>query len=569
VSLSTRIGTGAAVIVAAAVVGSLVLLPPQPFTAAAPSWTPSANDVRGVFHVHTRRSDGTGTVEDVAAAAARTGLQFVIITDHGDGTRQPDPPAYHSGVLCIDAVEISTTAGHYAALGLGRAPFPLAGEPRDVADDVRRLGGFGIVTHPLSEKRDLAWHGWDARFDAIEWLNGDSLWREAPGPRLAQSAWTYPFRPVGSLARLYQRPAELAKWDALARSRRIIAIAGTDAHARLGFRDGPEPYVNPVYLKAPSYDVAFAVASLHLRLERPLRREPTRDAEAILSAIRAGHLYTTVDGLGRGGRLEFNASSGGATAHEGDRLVPTDPAVVRVRSNQPANGWIVLFRDGMQVHRVQGHELIYASDREGTYRAEVWVPAMGREGFVPWAVTNAIVVGPGEVAPSVVPPDMNGPTFWLEVGDRIWGVEHDPRSGAALERGSGLGLRYTLAAPGASAPYAALIAAGVVDPRATGIGFLGRADRPMRVSVQLRVPTAGDGLRWQRSVYLDQTPREVLIPFAEMRAVGQSPDPGLHTKDVRALLFVVDAVNTKPASTGRFVVDEVRFFSPDHQPGKN
>ena len=119
-------------------------------------------------------------------------------------------------MLCIDAVEISTTGGHYAALGLGRAPYPLAGEPRDVVEDVRRLGGFGIATHPLSEKADLAWRDWDVAVDAVEWLNGDSLWRDAPTSRLALAAWTYLFRPVESLARLYERPAALARWDTLA-----------------------------------------------------------------------------------------------------------------------------------------------------------------------------------------------------------------------------------------------------------------------------------------------------------------------------------------------------------------
>ena len=42
--------------------------------------------VRGAYHVHSSRSDGTGTVDEIAAAAARAGLQFVIITDHGNGT---------------------------------------------------------------------------------------------------------------------------------------------------------------------------------------------------------------------------------------------------------------------------------------------------------------------------------------------------------------------------------------------------------------------------------------------------------------------------------------------------
>jgi hypothetical protein len=68
--------------------------------------------VRGVVHVHGRASDGRGTFDEIAAAAAAAGLQFVIVTDHGDGTRKPEPPAYRSGVLVIDAVEISTRGGH-------------------------------------------------------------------------------------------------------------------------------------------------------------------------------------------------------------------------------------------------------------------------------------------------------------------------------------------------------------------------------------------------------------------------------------------------------------------------
>ena len=81
-------------------------------------------------------------------AARRAGLDFVILTDHGDGLRAPDPPRYVDGVLVIDAVEISTADGHYVALGIGQAPYRLAGDARDVIDDVHRLGGFGFAAHP-------------------------------------------------------------------------------------------------------------------------------------------------------------------------------------------------------------------------------------------------------------------------------------------------------------------------------------------------------------------------------------------------------------------------------------
>src|SRR5438874_13804427 len=111
--------------------------------------------VPGVIHVHTSRSDGLGSPDEVAAAAARAGLKFVVFTDHGDATRTPDPPMYRSGVLCLDGVEVSTKGGHYVALDMPASPYPLHGEARDVVEDVRRLGGFGIAAHPDSPKPQL------------------------------------------------------------------------------------------------------------------------------------------------------------------------------------------------------------------------------------------------------------------------------------------------------------------------------------------------------------------------------------------------------------------------------
>ena len=135
--------------------------------------------VTGAYHIHTTRSDGAASKAEVAAAAAaRAGLKFAIFTDHGDGTRPPDPPAYLNGVLCLDGVEISTTGGHYVALDARASPYPLGGEPSSVVEDVRRLGGFGIAAHPDHPGDELAWRDWDAPFDGLEWINADGEWRD-------------------------------------------------------------------------------------------------------------------------------------------------------------------------------------------------------------------------------------------------------------------------------------------------------------------------------------------------------------------------------------------------------
>jgi len=562
VTIGKRALVGGAALATALVV-VFVLLPPLPMSAPSPSWAPSGASVRGAFHVHTTRSDGTGTVDEVAAAAAKAGLGFVIFTDHGDAARAPDPPAYRSGVLCIDAVEISTTGGHYAALGLGRAPYPLAGEPRDVADDVRRLGGFGIVTHPLSPKADLAWLGWDARIDAIEWLNGDSVWRDASLPRLLGAAWTYPFRPTPSIASLYGRPKAIARWDALVKGGRVVGLAGTDAHARLGFREGREPYVSPVFMRVPSYRASFEVASLRVGLPQPLTRDAARDADAIVGAIRAGHVHSVVDALAAPALFEFTARSGGVSAIQGDALAGIEPVVIRVRANPPDGGWIVLFRSGAELHRVKASELVYAGDRPGAYRAEVWLPARGSGGFVPWIVGNPIYVGEFERPAAATPVDMGGAAVRLETADTLWGVERDARSTAELERAAeGVGLRFTLANAPDDAPFAALDATTTIPPGSTGLAFKGSAGRPMRLSVQVRVVTAGEGKRWQRSIYLDETVRDFVIPFADMTPTGALASGPPDVANVRTILFVADTVNAFRGSSGRFMLEEVRFFSP-------
>ena len=276
---------------------------------------PSDGTIAGVIHIHTSRSDGSRAPDEIAAAAARAGLQFIIFTDHGDGTRTPDPPSYRAGVLCLDGVEISTTGGHYIALDMPPAPYPLGGEARDVVDDVRRLGGFGIAAHPDSPKPELQWREWDAPFDGIEMVNPDTGWRVLaaqsgwrPKLRLLAALVDYPFRPAETIAGLL--PAETTlpiRWAAVAAERRVVTVAGADAHARLALRSA-DPGDARMALPLPGYEPAFRVLSVRVRLERPATGHAARDAAAIVQAIRAGHLHAAIDAVATPASLEFTAT---------------------------------------------------------------------------------------------------------------------------------------------------------------------------------------------------------------------------------------------------------------------
>jgi hypothetical protein len=202
----------AAVLATVAAIFIWTKLPPKHQALATLSSTFPDGTVAGVLHVHSNRSDGRGTPEQIAHAAAQAGVKFVVITDHGDATRRPDPPIYREGVLCLEGAEISTSGGHYIALDMPAAPYPLAGEARDVVEDVKRFGGFGIAAHPDSPKPELRWREWSAPFDAIEIVNLDTAWRQ----RMTDTTWrpkagllvrllTYPFRPEESITSLISR----------------------------------------------------------------------------------------------------------------------------------------------------------------------------------------------------------------------------------------------------------------------------------------------------------------------------------------------------------------------------
>jgi hypothetical protein len=546
---------GAAALAAGAI-GIRQSLPP-----AAQMLTATSSGVRGAIHVHTRRSDGSSTPEQVAAAAARAGLQFVILTDHADESWTPARPAYHSGVLVVDAVEISGEDGHVLALGLPKAPYPLAGEVRDIVDDIARMGAMSIAAHPGSMKPQLRWTEWTSPFDGLEWLNGDSELRDERWGALARVLFTYPFRPTSSIGTLLDRPdAILRRWDALTARRRVVGLAGTDAHARLDVSGDDRPRVAVV--DVPGYEAVFKTFTITAAGIR-FAKNADADSAALLDAIRRGHVYSTVDALATPGAVAFTASRGGTRWQAGDFVPPEGGDIeLRVDSNAPSGSRVVLFRNGAVAETADRTMRRVVAAEPAVYRVEIQLPGAPGDPPVPWIVTNPIYVRSQDAKPlERGEPSDRAPLY--ENGDAHgWRIEKSPRSKAALDvtraiSGTELLLRWGIGGTLSESPYAAFaMPAGTLISGYDRLLFTARADKPMRLSVQFRT---GNGERWRRSVYLDETARPVAVFFDDVRPAGATGQRRLPLGQVRDVLFVVDTVNTKPGSAGQFWIDDVQY----------
>ncbi len=545
-----------AALAAAVVAYAVVTAPPKRLILPAPA---SSAVVFGAYHVHTTRSDGAFTPDQAADATRRAQLQFVILTDHGDGSRQPDPPRYVNGVLVIDAAEVSVVEGHIVALGLaGAAPYRLGGEARDVIEDIHRLGGFAVIAHPDSPRPDLRWRaaatgggrggqGNDlSGADGMEWLNADSEWRDERPLRILQTLINFPVRPAESLARLMSRPtASLRRWDALTPRRPIVALGATDAHGFAG----------------RYYAETFGSMAQALELRTPWSGNAAADAAALLDALREGRAWTVISAFAGPAAARLTARTASGSADMGGSLVVSDEVVDITASIEGAsNSRVSLWHNDREIASGMGIVVFQGRADVGAYRAEASLPGF----LMPWIVTNPVyLVSPSAPAAPTIPvvageDDVVTP---LTPGGE-WVIEHGPTSTGSIVHDDGIRFRFRVGTVRPGLEYSAL-ARSMGDGLESfdRIEFVGSASAPMRVMVQFRLPGGVDGERWSRSVYLDPTPRAVTVRMTDVTPVGFAPTPTRRpvVARVKSILFVLDTLNTAPGTSGEVILKNVRL----------
>ena len=513
----------------------------------------SARTVSGAYHIHTTRSDGHGDRQAVAAAAARAGLKFVILTDHGDGTRPPDPPEYLDGVLVLDGVEISTDQGHYTAFDLPRAPYPLGGAADAVVEDVARLGGFGFAAHPDSPKPSLRWTDDSAPIDGIEWLNADSEWRGETRSRLTRAGLAYFLRPGPAMASLFDRPVTLERWDRLTAARQVVALAGVDAHGGVGRRAEDTGRSLAGMVGIPNYQASFRAFSDRVVLERPLSGNAAEDAGAIFGAIRKGSVFTAIDALASPALLDFHVDADSGRIGMGGWLPGGSGATIVARAALPPRATLVLIHNGREEARARGEIRQEVGGEHGPYRVEARIAGAPGAPPVPWLISNPIYFGVGargaqgaEGAKGAGAKGAEGATG-AGIAPFPWRIEKDPSSSGSLRSSDHeVPLGSKLGEGPRNSQFVAL-ATDLQRQSFRTIELSLAGDRPLRVSVQVR---RGDGGRWGRSFYVDPAGSSLRIPLSALRPIGPNSGSAISSTEVTSILLVLDLANAVPGVSG-------------------
>jgi hypothetical protein len=182
----------------------------------------------------------------------------------------------------------------------------------------------------------------------------------------------------------------LKRWDGAmsASNRKLIAIAGNDAHSNVGVSVNDAAGKQWLGVKLDPYERSFRTVRTHVLI----KKDKGLTRESLLEAIALGHCYVSFDLFADARGFQFTA-----VAAE-PKIMGDDVANaigLGLKASAPLNSRFMLLKDGNVVDQESGATVDFPITLPGVYRVEVYLdslptPVKGQ----PWIISNPIYVRP-------------------------------------------------------------------------------------------------------------------------------------------------------------------------------
>jgi hypothetical protein len=347
------------------------------------------------FHNHTTYSDGHGTYQDIANAAAIAQIDSVLVTDHNIRPRGLEK--YYStpgkDILILTGEEIhdrtqNPQKNHLLVMGVEEELSRISANPQWLVDRIRRLGGLSYLAHPnedaltLFGEPEISWSDWEIRgFNGLEIWNAMSEFKTVTqGSPLRALLYAY----FPHLMAHGAHPLTLKKWDELLlQSAFVLAIGGTDSHA-IPFHLGP---LKRIMLP---YEFHYQTVNNHILTTKPLSGNFQEDRQILFAALKQGQYFIGYDLPHNTRGFRFTAKGQYDQYDMGDFAENEKNLTLQIRLPCPATCHLI--HNGNRVQSWRHQEICtYQAAEKGYYRVECTIPFWGKQRG--WIYSNPIFLG--------------------------------------------------------------------------------------------------------------------------------------------------------------------------------
>lgn len=332
--------------------------------------------------MHTTASDGTAEIEQLIDIGRSSGLDFMMITDHMTQIHRDDGhEGKYGDTLVLIGYEHNDPAdeNHYLLFDAPNV-YPEEMAARDYVAAGARDNAIGIIAHPDETRSQMPqyppypWTEWNVDgFTGVELWNQMSEWME----RLTRwNKLMMSLSPRKSM--IGPAPVTIKRWDEWNLARKVVGIAGIDAH------EFPVS-VGPFTLKIFPYKVHFRSLRTHIILPRPMSDDfPTAKAQ-LYDAFRDCRVFISNMRWGEADDFRFTAQSGARVVCSGGELPSVDNT--RLHVCLPERAGINIVHNGRTIVSADTTELEYGVQQSGIFRVEAWKGTRG------WIFSNHIRIG--------------------------------------------------------------------------------------------------------------------------------------------------------------------------------
>lgn len=338
-----------------------------------------------VIHVHSKYSDGSGEIPEIARYASEVGVDIVLMTDHNTLRPLKDGlEGWYGNTLVLIGTEINDqkNQNHYLAFGI-KNTYDNRLAAAEYVRKVKEEGGIGFIAHPFEKRNNMKehppypWTDWSIDdYDGIEIWNHMSEWMEGLTEQNKYQRFIHPLRTV-------ERPnsESIALWDKKALKRRIVGIAGVDAHAykqnMFGFFE----------VEIFPYKVLFKSLRTNIFCSEKLIQDNSEldyNKNLVYNALKNGNCYIAnfyhADSKG----FRFFAEADGKIINMGEDI-PSSVKKLRLRVKLPeVIAEIRLIKNGEHIDTIIASEVTWNILNKGAYRVEVYLDKN------PWIYSNHI-----------------------------------------------------------------------------------------------------------------------------------------------------------------------------------